>query len=328
MKIDFVIPWVDGNDVEWQKQRNLYCTNPDKIDSSRYREWDILKYWFRAVEKYAPWVNQVHFVTCGQCPQWLNKDHPKLHLVDHRDFIPESYLPTFNSMSIELNFHRIPDLAEHFVYFNDDVFLNKSVEPEDFFRNGLPCDCAVMTQLNPGTVFDPHIHAICNDMAIINTHFRKRDVLRRNPGKWFHPKYGKGLIKNILNFPGSAFSCFSNPHVCVAMLKSSFQEIWNLEPDILDISCRNKFRDMSSVNQYLIRYYTLCKGRFVPRSPKFGACYEIGRQSQQMLQDIRIGRHKAVCVNDNAHVVDFEEEKRRLIEVFESVLPEKSSFER
>jgi hypothetical protein len=59
------------------------------------------------VEKYAPWVNRVFFITCGQCPPWLNRNHPKLRLVDHKDFIPLEYLPTFNSMTIELNLHRI-----------------------------------------------------------------------------------------------------------------------------------------------------------------------------------------------------------------------------
>ncbi|MDE8160206.1 capsule biosynthesis protein CapK, partial [Erysipelothrix rhusiopathiae] len=39
--------------------------------------------------------------------------------------------------------HRIEGLSEHFVYFNDDMFLNKPVTPEDFFKEGLPCDTAV-----------------------------------------------------------------------------------------------------------------------------------------------------------------------------------------
>ena len=59
-KIDFVIAWVDGNDPEWRKQKNEY--NPSKqTDNSniRYRDMDILKYWFRAVSEYAPWVNMI-----------------------------------------------------------------------------------------------------------------------------------------------------------------------------------------------------------------------------------------------------------------------------
>lgn len=327
MKIDFVIPWVNGNDIQWQQHRNLYQTTADKIDESRYRDWDILKYWFRSVEKYAPWVNHIFFITCGQKPEWLNFDHPKLRFIEHKDFIPSVYLPTFNSMTIELNFHRIPDLSEHFVYFNDDMYLNRPVLPTDFFRNDLPLITAVMTPLSPSLVYDPHIHAICNDMAFINAHFKKSAVLKASPFKWYNLKYGKGIIKNILNTPGTLFSCFSNPHLCSSMLKSTYEEVWSLAPDVLDISCKNRFRSPNSVNQYIMTYYNLCSGKFIPQRANFGVCYEIGTNSAAMNMDIRCSQHKTICVNDNENVLDFEQEKARLIKSFDSVFPNKSSYE-
>ena len=76
----------------------------------------------------------------GASASWLNKEHPKLNIVNHKDFIPEKYLPTFNSHAIEWNMHRIPGLAENFVYFNDDMFLIKKVRPEQYFKNDLPVD--------------------------------------------------------------------------------------------------------------------------------------------------------------------------------------------
>ena len=51
--IDFVITWVDGDDPKWKKEKEQYSK---KNDSKRFRDWDNLQYWFRAVEKYAPWV--------------------------------------------------------------------------------------------------------------------------------------------------------------------------------------------------------------------------------------------------------------------------------
>ena len=33
----------------------------------RYRDWDLLRYWFRGVERFAPWVRRIHFVTWGIC---------------------------------------------------------------------------------------------------------------------------------------------------------------------------------------------------------------------------------------------------------------------
>ena len=82
-KIDFVIMWVDGSDPKWLEEKNKYLDK--KIDTSnainRYRDMGVLKYWFRGVEKFAPWVNKIHFITCGHLPIWLNADNLKLNIV-------------------------------------------------------------------------------------------------------------------------------------------------------------------------------------------------------------------------------------------------------
>ena len=142
MEIDFVIAWVDGSDKTWQESKAKYDTKNKNENNGvvRYRDWDELKYWFRGVEKYAPWVNKIYFVTCGQKPKWLDENNPKLVLVNHKDYMKEDYLPTFSANPIELNFHRIKGLSEHFVYFNDDMFIINPVKEEDFFKKGLPCD--------------------------------------------------------------------------------------------------------------------------------------------------------------------------------------------
>ena len=144
--IDFVIIWVDGNDPEWQAEKAKYAPPSDSDDRiERYRDWGLLPYWFRGVEKFAPWVNKIHFVTWGHIPKWLNTEHPKLNIVRHQDYIPEKYLPTFSSNPIELNLHRIKGLSENFVYFNDDTFIISPVSKNVFFKNDLPCDSAVLT---------------------------------------------------------------------------------------------------------------------------------------------------------------------------------------
>ena len=140
-KIDFVITWVDGTDPKWlaEKLRTLQETDfleTQKTDSSdlRFRnDFDFLRFWFRGVEKFAPWVNQIFFVTYGHLPSWLNLNHPKLKIIRHEDFIPQEFLPTFNSHTIENHLHLIPGLSEYFVYFNDDFYLLKTTKPTDFF---------------------------------------------------------------------------------------------------------------------------------------------------------------------------------------------------
>ena len=104
MEIDFVVTWVDMDDPKWKEEFYKYS---DKIDNSvnekseaRFRDYGFLKYWFRGVDLFAPWVRKVHFVTSGQKPEWLNIDHPKLNMVSHKDYIPEEYLPVFKKLII------------------------------------------------------------------------------------------------------------------------------------------------------------------------------------------------------------------------------------
>ena len=114
--------------------------NNNSNSKNRYRDWKLLKYWFRGVEKYAPWVNKIYFITYGHLPKWLNTENEKLVILKHSDYIPDKYLPTYNSNVIEMNYFRIKELNEKFVNFNDDMFIINDIREEDFFANGLPCD--------------------------------------------------------------------------------------------------------------------------------------------------------------------------------------------
>ena len=326
MEFDFVMPWVDGGDPKWVEIRNLYSDKP--VSEAQYRDWDILKYWFRAVEKYAPWVHKIHFVTFDQIPEWLNAEHEKLHLVDHKDYIPAEYLPTFSSHVIELNFHRIEGLAEHFVYFNDDMYLTAPVQESDFFVDGKPCESVIMSATMPSVVGDPFVHFLCNNLSVINTHFPKYSTLKRHFFKWFSPKYGKLLFKNLYYGVLGRFSGFQNSHMPSAMLKSVFEEVWEKEPQLLDNTCRHKFRSREDVNQYVMSQYNICKGNFVPRKPNVGKFFTVGENNEALYESLRSGRYKMICINDSVNAIDFEKEKEQLLKVFEEVFPEKSTFEK
>ena len=57
-QIDIVVPWVDGNDTNWQKEKFQYMqANDGDLRIIRYRDWGLMKYWFRGVEKSLPWIN-------------------------------------------------------------------------------------------------------------------------------------------------------------------------------------------------------------------------------------------------------------------------------
>ena len=141
--IDFVYLWVDGSDPVWRAKKDVHI-GVDKTQSlvnceGRYADNDELKYSLRSLEKYAPWIRTIHIVTDNQVPKWLDTSNPKIHIVDHSEILPQESLPCFNSALIEHFLWKIPGLSEHFLYGNDDMFLNKPATPASFFdANGLP----------------------------------------------------------------------------------------------------------------------------------------------------------------------------------------------
>ena len=327
--IDFVIPWVDGGDPEWRREKAVYSEAVKDaplarwVDGEqRYRDWGLLRYWFRGVEKFAPWVNRVHFIIWGHLPPWLNADHPKLHIVNHRDYIPEKWLPTFSSRCIELNVHRIEGLSERFVYFNDDMYLTAPVKPTDFFRKGLPCDSAIISPIH---LKQNGVRAEINAMYMVNEFFRKRDVLLKDPLKWFSPRYGAALVRTLTQLPFGLFTGFYIHHLPVSYLKSTFEEVWGRIPETLVRTCSHRFRDDGDVNQWIMQFWQYCTGRFMPRNPKIGTMYEGAVHADAAVRDIADARVKMLCWND---AVDMTEEIRaRIGNAFEKSLSASCDFE-
>ncbi|MEW4354713.1 Stealth CR1 domain-containing protein [Streptococcus pneumoniae] len=327
-KIDFVVTWVDGNDPIWRESRDKYQGVAYKglNTESRYRDWELMKYWFRSVERYAPWVNKIFFITEGHLPDWLNTEHPKLVIVKHSDYIEGKYLPTFNSNVIELNIHKIKNLSEHFVLFNDDMFVNGEVKEEDFFVNGLPKDIGVFSPLVPsrGTIASISL----NNIEIINDYYSSRLVLKRYFSKFFRFYYYKHLVKNIAVLPWKPILGFYDHHLPISYKKSTFEKLWELESDILKQTSANRFRTREDINHWLMRYWQLCTGNFAPRSVHFGQYYNIDSDIDNICLDIELGRHKIICLNDGDKILDFESDKLILSSCFEDRYPQKCSFEK
>lgn len=334
--IDFIITWVDGGDPQWRKEKQRWLNGgvlPDDYQTSvddrevRYRDWDNLRYWFRAVEKYAPWVNKIHFVTCGHLPPWLNTDAPKLNVVKHSDYIPEKYLPTFSSHPIEFNFHRIPGLSEQFVLFCDDFFLTAPVEPEDFFVDGLPCDSI---REDPLTFEVPEVYnqIRINDLMFANRHFKRKQVRKALGSKWFSLRSPSDMVRNLITglLGHNAFFGITIHHLPQSYLKTSFEECWALEPELLDKTCSHKFRNESDVSHVIVKFWQMLNGKFHPYNKRrFGDVYSV--QWPDTVCDAVISqRHKSICINDSVYV-DFEATKEKINRAFEQTFPCKSSYE-
>jgi len=329
MDIDFIVTWVDMNDPIWQadlaKAKGAIDNSKNPTSAARFRDYGFLKYWFRGVEKFAPWVRYIHFVTCGQKPAWLDSSNPKLRLVSHKDYIPAEYLPTFNSTVMEFYLHKIPGLSEHFVYFNDDFYLTSPTPQTRFFTEGLPNDIAAF-RLNTGMSL--WAKTLRNNIKLINKHFDKREVLKRDHDKWYCPDYGsRANLTRFLCWWGR-FVTLMIPHNAQPYLKSTFEKVWQTEGDALREASTHKFRCKEDLTPELFRTWQICESDFHPYNTyKDTRMFPLLIRSKEAVKAIREQSYRLVCLNDNIHIRNYDEVMRELDRAFASILPDKSSFE-
>ncbi len=339
-KIDFVVTWVDSSDEAWRLRKEKFSGESGKnnetgawaVDSrdERYRDLDIFRYFFRSIEANAPWVNRIFLVTDDQVPDFLDTKHPKLRLVSHKEIIPETYLPTFNSNAIEMFLHRIPGLSETFVYFNDDIFLNTPVKPKDFFVEGKPVDMFAFQPVvaNPANPVMSHI--LQNDALVIARHFDKRAYVLHNPGKVFKPGYPvKYFVYNALELCFPKFTGFYDVHCHMNLLRSTFETLWELEPEILGNTASHKFRNREDVTIYLMRDYQKMTGNFYPVNlEKESGYYDVSDDNRRVCADIRRHIHRYICINDTGKNYSVKRASKQLQRAFEAAYPHKSSYEK
>lgn len=329
MDIDFVITWVDMNDPKWRADFLKYSGKADNeknsVSEARFRDYGFLRYWFRGVEKFAPWVRKIHFVTSGQKPDWLDENNPKINLVNHKDYIPEQFLPTYNSVVIERYLHKIPGLAEHFVYFNDDFYIINKISTERFFKNGLPCDIATFLY-NPS--WSQWYRRIKNNLKIINRHFDKREVTARYHDKWFDKSYGKRARWNYILKPYNKFITLRTPHNAQPYLKTTFEEVWAVAGKELTETSANRFRALSDYTPELFRTWQICRGNFEPYNTYSDTkMFPLMLRPKQALRAIYEQSYSLICLNDNIHIRNYAQVMENIKNAFEHILPEKSSFE-
>ena len=334
--IDFVIPWVDGNDPEWRARKAKYLGTSTSDDrEQRYRDWGLLKYWFRGVEKFAPWVRFIWFICDQEPPKWLNRNHPKLRVVRHEDYLPEEYRPAFSANPIELNIFRIKGLSERFVYFNDDTFLLRPVEETFFFKKGLPCDSAVMNPVPTDTIakngYGTKIFTYYQTAAeYLNRDYDFHTCVKRHPLKWFHPCYGKDTLRNLVLLAWPRFVGFAEDHHPNPFLKSTYESAWEADFDILDATSKRHIRDDSDVNQWFLRVRQLAEGNFTPVKREKECTYSIHEDSDDMHNAIKNQERVMICLNDNNALEEkeFVIFQKKLVNDFDEILPEKSEFEK
>ncbi len=248
--VDAVYTWVDGDDPVLAAKRRAHQAPsgggiaPRETGPSRYTSHDELKYALRSLEMYAGFVRRVHLVTDAQLPDWLDPDAEGLTVVDHRDILPADALPVFNSHAIESRLHHIPGLSEHYLYFNDDVFINRPVDAEHFFHgNGIARIPLSPLKIGVGA---PHPLEPAPNSAGKNA----REVIRR-----FHGRY-------------IAHKALHTPH---PQLLSVMREMERLGIDELGRTSYSRFRSTSDVApaSTLHHHWAIATGRAVPADYRF-----------------------------------------------------------
>lgn len=272
-RIDAVITWVDGADPAHAEKLNNYLksqnTRPRSASKARFHNAGEIDYCITSLLKFAPWLNTIFIVTDNQTPDIVNKlkgtaFEGKIKLVDHKEIFAgyEQFLPTFNSSSILSMLWRIPGLSERFLFLNDDFFLIRPVNPEDFFSNG-------KVVLRGKWCYLPErlLHNILFGWLIQS--FRRK--------KSFSFWAGQQITARKVGFKEKYFRL---PHVPHAWRVSTQKEYFEQHPDVLKENIKYRLRAYQQlIGESLAAHLELMKGSAIVNNNLFNIQLKPTRQS-------------------------------------------------
>jgi hypothetical protein len=309
--VDVVYTWVDPTDPQWarRKAEALGSVQAGQLTAyadsdARFTDRDELRYSLRSLEEYAPWVRHVWLVTAGQTPAWL-RPSDRLTVVDHAQiWHPDGVLPTFNSHAIEANLHRVPGLAEHFLYLNDDVFFGRAVRPDLFFHpNGITKFFYSRQQLG----LQP---AGAQEVGPVAAGRNNRALIER--------RFGRTITQRM----------YHTPH---PLRRSVLAEMEREFPEEFRQTARSVFRrscDITAAGS-LHHYYAYCSARAVPATMSYGYLdLTDPAVGAGLAETLRKRPYDTFCVNDlHFEGVDEAALHRLLGDFLERYFPRPSSFE-
>lgn len=136
------------------------------------------------------------------------------------------------------------------------------------------------------------------------------------------------FLYNVLELAFQRFTGFYTVHGPSPLKKSTYQKLWELEPELLSDVCSHPFRHREDVSQYVLREYQKLSGEFVPENvQKICGYYDAEQTNDRLVRSILRQKKKIICINDSNHEIDFEKVKKEINQAFEQVFSEKSSFE-
>ncbi|MER5224757.1 stealth family protein [Streptomyces flaveus] len=281
--VDVVYTWVDGDDPELAAKREAHRTGSTvgrriharETGASRYTSHDELKYSLRSLEMYAPFVRNVYIVTDGQTPTWLDTSALGIRVVDHKEiFTNPDALPVFNSHALGTQLHHIDGLSEHYLYFNDDVFLGGPVTAGHFFHgNGIAKLPFSGFQFGLGA---PHPDEPAPNSAGKNV----RSLLQKEHGRFIVNKF------------------MHTPH---PQIRSVMREIEERYAENVQRTSRSRFRSVTDIamGASLHHHHAYLTGRAVPAGYKL-RYIDVAKPdaAEKMAELLQTRRFDFFCLND------------------------------
>ncbi|GAA4066082.1 stealth family protein [Agromyces indicus] len=309
-EIDMVFSWVDGSDVEFLRERarrmQTYVVGEGDDSEARYRQIDELKYALRSVHLFAPWVRRIFICTDSRPPAWLAK-HPKVTIVRAEEmFADTSVLPTYNSHAVESQLHRIPGIAEHILYSNDDMFFGRPLSPDLFFSpGGITKFVEAGTRIGLGDS-DPSRSGFENAARV------NRRLLRE--------RFGKVTTRHL-------------EHCAAPLRKSVMAELEREFPDEFRRTAASRFRSATdiSVTNSLYHYYALLTGRAVVQTDAKVKYIEttLKRALPAMKRLLKRRDMDMFCLNDGSFPeISVEERTEAVIDFLERYFPFPAPWEK
>lgn len=315
--VDVVYTWVNHKDPDWVRlfqEHKLAADGRDLTDIddhvsddakalSRFHSIDELRFSLRSVAKNLPWIRKIHIFTNCAVPDWLKEQHPRIAWVHHSQVIPENYLPTFSSHVIESFLHRIPDLADQFIYLNDDVFIAKPLD-KDFF-------------------FDP---------SGFSRSFLEGYGMVSGPVRIGDPDY-LNASRNSARLVQQAFGVFPtrlHNHTAFALRRDVLQEIEDRWPQEFHAFRQNRFRMPSDLNMtsFLYHHYAMNTGRAADAKIRMALVKQLDVRWKNKLSNATSQNIETICINEGGSGTPSWDWHDSVLEFLRKSYPMKADWER
>lgn len=271
--VDLVIPFVNNREKVWLRTYNEYCNkNKGKIctdsNSVRFDDIGFFRFMLMGVKKFMPFIRKAHLIVSNieQVPPYIDKE--KTNIVLHKDIIPSKFLPTFNSTTIEMFIHNIPDLSEHFIYSNDDMYPIGNLTKEDFFTE------------------DGKIKMNYSNEMLADSSGEFRQVCHNN----------QLYVCNSFKFPYTKKEFIKPKHTMTPMVKSHVTLVRNKNANIIDSNI-SAFRTSLQHNQYIYPIYEILSGNCL-ESPINFSYIDFDDGKDKIIKEILNENNQIICIND------------------------------